>query len=328
MLCFFASELAAVLGANRYKSQSDAFDVVLKRVLPEECDDHILVGANKTVEWAAPIAISAAQHMQDNAHEPMEDGVALVKRAKVNAHVVIEQKAVEEVQKAVEEVKVAVERDVAPEVVQQVLAVTTGSTTMDDVQQKVKELPVEVQQVVAPVVQRIAQEKVQAVKQVESEIQCAFGTTREAAVRTEHVRASRVAVKHDNKFLKRVVGRTSLGTAFGVGGRLDGLDAEERVVEIKNRTSRYLGLTVYEKPQLFAYMFIMQTTQAVFIENLNGKSRTLHVEFDSDYWDDLAEKLEAVANLVELVQMHEHVRQEYLQLDTNERAVWIRDHLL
>lgn len=323
MLCFFASELAAVLGANRYKSQSDAFDVVLKRVLPDAQDEaDILIGANKPVEWAAPIAQAAAQQMQQEcAKEPMEQGVAHVKRAKVEASVAIDQKAVTEV-------KAAIEKVTAPEVVQQVLAATQESTTLQSVQDTIAQLPVDVQQAVAPVIERVAVEKAQAVKQVESEIQCAFGTTREDAVRTEHVRTTRVAVKHDNKFLKRVVGRTSLGTAFGVGGRLDGLDAEERVVEIKNRTSRYLGLTVYEKPQLFAYMFIMQTTNAVFIENLNGKSRTLHVEFDEDYWTDITAKLESVANLVELVQTHDHIRQEYLQLDSNARTNWIQEHLV
>jgi hypothetical protein len=327
MLCFFASELAAVLGANRYKSQSDAFDIVLKRILPaaQEEEADILIGANKPVEWAAPIGQAAAQQMQQEcAKEPMEQGVAHVKRAKVEASAVIEQKAVEEVKAAIKKV---IEADVGQQVLA-ALAATQESTTLQNVQDTIAQLPVDVQQAVAPVIERVVVEKAHAVKQVESEIQCAFGTTREDAVRTEHVRTTQVAVKHDNKFLKRVVGRTSLGTAFGVGGRLDGLDAEERVVEIKNRTSRYLGLTVYEKPQLFAYMFIMKTTNAVFIENLNGKSRTLHVEFDEDYWADITGKLESVANLVELVQMHDHIRQEYLQLDSNARTNWIRKHLV
>lgn len=491
MLCFFASELAAVIGVNRYKSQSDAFDVVLKRMLPDVKDDDVLIGANKQILWAAPIASAAAAQMQKCADDSMEDGVALVKRARVEATVVVEQKAVEEIkvafqhvvpevvnnvlavaneatnldtmqgaitdlpevvqqavapvlkrarekkvkavqqaktklhrnkldatvcieQKAIEQVKLAIETTIettnaevaeqilavtsdatdltaiqdkiaslppdvqqvvvpalehieqekqtalqnveaefeqaskeihtvieqtavdevkeaiqstAPQVIQQVLATARDAASVETVQRTVSNLPKQIQDAVAPVVERVAQEKVQAVKQVESEIQCAFGTSREAAVRTEHARATRTAVKHNNTFLKRAVGRTFTGIPFGVGGRLDGLDAEERVVEIKNRTSRYLGLTVYEKPQLFAYMFITKTSQAVFIENLNGKSRSMHVDFDTDYWNDVASKLEAIANLVQYMKIDDEVRHEYLQLDSPGRANWIRDHL-
>lgn len=320
MLCFFASELAAVLGANRYKSQSDAMDAVLSRVLR---DVDVSTADTAPVEWAQTIMEEASSKMQHDASRgDMSDGTTMVKRAKVEIEAHVEEKAVEvarlEVERAVPEAH--------KHAVQQLLA---DVTTVEQVQQSLTSLPKEVVHVVEPVVNRVAHQKSQAIKQVGSEINCAFGTVREDTVRDTFASTTQVKVAKDNQFRKRVVGSTSNGTKYGVGGRLDGLDEHGRVIEIKNRTQRFLGLTTYEKPQLYAYMFILQTDKAVFIENLNGASRVLHVEWDQAYWNELTQKLDAVADLVELIQLDETVRDDYLGCATSSaRLQWIRSHLV
>lgn len=421
MLCFFASELAAVLGANRYNNQSDALDTVLARVLKQHQED-VLIGDNVLVEWAQPISAAVAASVEQAAVlETMDQGADLVKRATAEAEASVEQKAVEVAKTSImdaqqatldhvfqaastlDEVKLAV--STLPETVQQVWQpvinhveqvqqesiksesseseevfwheqkedarkrvkasvrklkrakreakaeaeqravelvkaivvadqeaaveqVFQNATTLKDVNQAVAALPAPVKQVLKPVIQRVKAEKVTALKQTVSEINCAFGTAREDTVRTNFARKSHVAVSKDNKFLKRIVGTTSSGCVYGVGGRVDGLDEHDRVIEIKNRTKRFLGLTTYEKPQLFAYMFILRASKAVFIENYNGTSRVLHVDWDDEYWNELITQLHSVAHLVHLLQHDLDVRQEYLTCaSSTARTSWIRNHV-
>ena len=81
-----------------------------------------------------------------------------------------------------------------------------------------------------------------------------------------------------------------MGIKFKLFGRLDGI-VEDKVLESKNRRSRFLGVPEYERIQLHAYMFLTDTTSSVLIENLNGVQREHEVMFDHEFWNEIMESL-------------------------------------
>ena len=78
-----------------------------------------------------------------------------------------------------------------------------------------------------------------------------------------------------------------------VGGRHDGLmtDAEghEILTEIKNRTRRHMGVPLYERIQLHAYMDIFGVRRGMLVENYKRDRREHEVYFDDDLWNGVVE---------------------------------------
>ena len=86
------------------------------------------------------------------------------------------------------------------------------------------------------------------------------------------------------------------GTAVHVGGRTDGRRGEE-LVEVKTRQRRLLGVPLYERVQLHAYMFALGHRRATLVEAYLGERAEHVVEFDDALWREAcagaAETLEA-----------------------------------
>lgn len=76
-----------------------------------------------------------------------------------------------------------------------------------------------------------------------------------------------------------------------VGGRHDGMDQDGNLIEIKNRMNKFLGVMLYEKVQIHAYMFIFEKDEATLIENYMGEVREHVVQFDDDFWEEVKESL-------------------------------------
>jgi len=70
-----------------------------------------------------------------------------------------------------------------------------------------------------------------------------------------------------------------------IGGYVDGLVNDSKIVEVKCRRNRFFKwLPVYEKIQIMSYMHVVGRTRCDWVQYYNGQIRIDTHEFDEDYW--------------------------------------------
>lgn len=73
-----------------------------------------------------------------------------------------------------------------------------------------------------------------------------------------------------------------------LGGRHDGIDDNNNLIEIKNRVKGFRNtIPLYELVQLHAYMYIFDIKQATLIENYKNKQKEHIIDFDDTLWNDI-----------------------------------------
>lgn len=119
------------------------------------------------------------------------------------------------------------------------------------------------------------------------------GTEQEDSVRAQiNETRSQKIFDSNSKFRKRELMTLSHdpSTYVYIGGRHDGMDVDGNIVEIKTRQRRFLGVPLYERIQIMAYMHIFREDDistpciATLAESLNGEVREHSVEWDDDLW--------------------------------------------
>ena len=94
---------------------------------------------------------------------------------------------------------------------------------------------------------------------------------------------------------------------FYLTGKTDG-SFDEVILEIKNRTRRFLGVTDYERPQFECYMRLFNSQQLYLCERLGVKERKILLFANDKLWDIILDRLTWVAQFIKEVQ-----EQPYLQ---------------
>jgi len=99
---------------------------------------------------------------------------------------------------------------------------------------------------------------------------------------------------------------------FYLTGKTDGR-FNNQIVEIKNRTRRFLGVTSYERPQFECYMRLLGQPEMVLCETLKKKSgmeqRLSIVKQDDALWSFIVEKLTMVGQFIGEVQERRFLQQ-------------------
>ena len=133
-------------------------------------------------------------------------------------------------------------------------------------------------------------------------MRCAYGTAKEERSRAQLVKATSVKVQHTNKFHSTTLGMMPYtNVQWGVGGRLDGLDAQGRVVEIKNRTRRFFTvIPEYERVQVACYLKIMRATKALLVQQYNGEQRVTEIDDEGPRWSLYLSLMTAVVTMLDL----------------------------
>ena len=73
----------------------------------------------------------------------------------------------------------------------------------------------------------------------------------------EYIKETGDKVNTIDKFFKKDLFKTK-NNIWSLGGRIDGINEEKTLIEIKNRVRRlFYKLRDYEKVQVFAYMYIL-----------------------------------------------------------------------
>lgn len=258
----YASELAAVLGRNKYKSQREAFEAMWQRVAPaqfQECDKRDSCDARVAKRTLAPLLSQSVSHLTTAAVEEGADVNALAQKAEKEVEAVVAQRLIEAGVPA--EAVAQVQQCKSEAAVQSVLAecaptVVAGASSLVAASQELK-------------------------AEAQSGVKCAFGTAREEGSR-QQMESDGVArtVTKDNAFRVKW-----LNERWGIGGRVDGLDEGGRVVEIKNRTRHFFTkVPDYEWVQVQAYLQLMKAREALLVQQLGGQQRVTSIYRNDHEW--------------------------------------------
>jgi hypothetical protein len=291
MLLIFASEVAAFVGKNPYKPQWDAFERVWARAYSEQYaedveTDEVAMELDRVQERAVAVAAAVSAQPGATVHD-----VQAAERAVKEA---VCEHADKEVRTRLQEAAALLNVAFADDAPLSATAATLGAAAQ--ARENV------VAQTLVQQAAKFELQRADAVAKAASGVRCAFGTAKEAGSREQLVKSTGVQVKHSNQFHKLRLGTMPYARQpWGIGGRLDGLDEQGRVVEIKNRTRRFFpAIPEYERIQVACYMQLLKTRHAVIVEQLNGAQRRTEVEQDDAAWEAIREQLEHVVHVLDL----------------------------
>lgn len=275
MLLLFASEVAALIAKNPYRPQWQAFEQLWARTEKEQFEEHAAGRVERKVERALEqVQADTMAHVRASSFADTKSVQAAEKAA---VHAVVERATAEAEARVVQAAAMLGITTINPTDVsanQEALTTLAAENRNDAATQLLREAA------------EFVKQREDAAAKVASSVRCAFGTVREEASRKQLVDEGGVAVEHTNAFKSVKLGYLPYAkAAWGVGGRLDGLDAEGRVVEIKNRTRRFFTVVPeYERVQVACYLKIMRASEAVVVQQFNGEQRRTIIAHDEALW--------------------------------------------
>ena len=99
-----------------------------------------------------------------------------------------------------------------------------------------------------------------------------------------------VLSERNSKFFKKIF--PCDGNVVTLGGRVDGLSEDGRLVEVKNRQRHFFNqIPVYERIQVTAYMVLTERPQCELVERYAGQSRVTMVTFDEVFWEKVLSRM-------------------------------------
>jgi len=126
-------------------------------------------------------------------------------------------------------------------------------------------------------------------------------------------------VERNTKFYKTLIefgnGSDNVDNVDSVylGGRIDGITSDGTLVEVKNRQYRFFNtVPIYEKVQVHAYMKLLNKSECNFVQNFRGKSKNEILLFDSEFWNEILDKLSAFVNFYTKLQNDESLQDKLL----------------
>lgn len=140
-----------------------------------------------------------------------------------------------------------------------------------------------------------------------------YGTQHEdSAVDLYSKQTGAVVSDQQKKVVKKIVTSQSPPVEWNLIGKIDGLatfkDGSQKIVEIKNRTTRLFGvLKGYEKPQIQSYLKLTGHNEGHLVESLNidkaktpyGRQREIKiipVTYEPEYWNFLKTRMAGFVN--------------------------------
>lgn len=324
-MLIYASDVAAAVGRHKYKPAWQVFDSMWQRLQREQYDTCVATYAQATrkrkQQLLPQVEIAVQAHVEKaKVASTVGEVAALTGNAQASVTEVVKQQ--------VQKVWGAAHGELATQV--------QACQTAEDVRKLVEDTqPLEVVNKLEQTAQ-LLEVKTELLDKVKSDVQCTFGTHREQVSR-DHMVATGVvaAVKYDNKFhvMWMEYPLTTSGTKWGVGGRVDGVDEEGRVVEIKNRARRFFPTVPdYELVQVQTYMALLDADETVFVQQLNGQQRSTVIQRDLVMWQvEIVPKLHQFMNLLDLflADDSEVMRQEWARSSNEEKErvlhAWLQE---
>lgn len=281
-LIIYASELAACVGMNKYKSVEDAKTEVWRR-------------------WDAPSfhRASAENSLIKKTPEEVYSSLAPSVQKLVSAAVSSEtEKAATDVVQAALNEKA---NTVTPETIEAIVSAASRNEPVDEacktlvgslnIAESLKQIPAcsatDVRRVIDSVLVKDVKE---ATDSVVREVNTRRGTKNEHKGIASYENSKRVKLHGKNsEFYKKWIGKNSFGTSVYVGGRVDGL-TDDRVVEVKCRRNHLFNtLPVYEKVQTQAYLFLTGKNTVEVVQKYDGCTKSDEYVADPHFWNQVCQ---------------------------------------
>lgn len=134
---------------------------------------------------------------------------------------------------------------------------------------------------------------VEVVDFIRSAIHTRHGCQQEDVIRKAISQKLKKDVAVNNRFTSSAKPLMTIGGVdVFLGGRHDGM-VDGRIIEIKTRQYRFLGVPIYERIQAHAYMHIYGTRESTLVESYNGDQKDHDIEFDDDLWSSVVSETRA-----------------------------------
>ena len=123
-------------------------------------------------------------------------------------------------------------------------------------------------------------------KSLESYQNKSYGTKNETEILNHCMQQNNIEIHKDDIFRKKLIHENRI--VWKIGGKIDGIDSNNNIYEIKNRVHKlFYTLRDYEKVQIMSYLYLHDTTSGFLVEALknigdNGINM-IPVEYDDDY---------------------------------------------
>lgn len=234
-ICIYASDLATIVGINKYQNISDVIIKMWQRISPKDYDETL-----KDIQ------------RNNKKYVPTETEIENVKRISKENNLNIDKcmsiKNTEELKKKRNEI------------------IKTIDEKKDITEETKKEFK----------------------KNLESMTNKNFGTMNEKNVIDYYSQLSNKKISTPSRFIKKML-CTYKDIYWNIGGKIDGITDDNIVIEIKNRIYKLFNtMRDYEKPQIQAYMFIMNINRGHLVEclkeNEGMKINIIEENFDEEYW--------------------------------------------
>lgn len=117
-----------------------------------------------------------------------------------------------------------------------------------------------------------------------------FGTKFESTTLKKYMEETGDKVDTVNTFYKKDLFITKNKNVWSIGGRIDGINKDKVLIEIKNRVNKlFYKLRDYEKVQVYAYMSILNLQKAKLVESIKTNNscdiNIIDVEYDPQWWE-------------------------------------------
>lgn len=293
-LIVYASEIAACIGMNKYKSVEDAKIDVWKR-------------------WDSP-SFRRASAGNPSVHKSPEEVFSSlapsVQKLVSNAVSSGTEKAATDVMQAALKEKANI---VTPEAIEAIVLSASKKEPVDHAcktlvgsRQVVESLnnsltencsAADVKRVIDSVLVKDVKE---ARESVVHAVNCKRGLQNEHKGIASYEKSKRVKLHGKNSdFYKKCIGQSTFGTPVYVGGRVDGL-TDDKVVEIKCRRNHLFNtLPLYEKVQTQAYLFLTGKDTVEVLQKHDGCTRSDEYMADAEFWGEVCGKALSFASDLE-----------------------------
>lgn len=294
----FVSDLAALIGRNRYQSVGETTVKVFKRLHPQlfqravertralvRSDDQVVddLDISSDIDHAvqADDEHAATEKTREILRRPLvkatDDVVDKVQTLLQNADVLPSQKLDTLVAKVVQKGH-ALKTQTKTRVVNEAASLLTKAAEVSraDIEAFLTTVKVE--------------DCAVATKSVRGVVNKSRGTKNESKGIAKYEAQTRTKVRGNNsKFFMKNIGDED--DPCWIGGRVDGI-VGDKIIEVKCRRNRFFTwLVPYEKVQTQCYMRITGKHKCDLVQKFNGKIKTDTYAFDPEYWEEIREDI-------------------------------------
>lgn len=317
-IMLYISELAALLGENRYKSKDVAFIDVFARYQPAQYQQAKQKSGYATTQDVAKKAIESTPKWQ----QELKSIAQLI--PKQNASLVSE---------AVDKMKLDIQR------VSQQKIVEMETKTQEQLARPTL-TPSEKQQIknqVETEIEQVKQETSAVIHDVAGQINTQFGVRHEEAAAQDRSKETKKPAKRDAKtcaFQSMEYNDEATHVLWGIGGKVDGIEYDKektRIVEIKNRMRQlFYKIPLYEQIQAQGYIQLLgaeicDIEQRLYLGQASKSKCTPIYRNDKQWqiwWEQLRQMAIALYHFCH-VDQYDLKQVEFLQLKAEQRLQWL-----